>query len=547
METVRLIKSSISCILLIVFALGGCRSSPEQSIEKPEAKNPGTVHFEPASVSEQVKDTGDLPRILERGMLRILVPPRTEQTLRRPESDVSLERDLARHFAERFEVDAQIVEVGAYEELLPELLAGRGDIVAGQMTVTEARAKEVTFTRPVGTVSEVVVGPLTEGMPTTPAELNGLEIHVPVDSSYLQSLETLRADVAPELKVVQVPKADIEELAYDVSRGARPLTVLDSNRLETIETYNEDLQRLFPVSDGRQLAWAVRPDNPKLAAAANAFLVEAALTSHAQKRSLGDLKAMEERGSIRLLTRNNAVNYYLHRGQTLGFDYELAKLFAESKGLRLEVVIPPSRDRLIPYLLEGKGDFIAASLTVTPERKKSVSFSDPYLFVDELLVQRTDESKAINTPADLKGRTITVRESSSYFETLKGLRERFGFSLESASEELETETLIARVASGQLDLTVADTHIFAVQRLLYPNVGGALALAKLQEEGSTDWTLDGRPGDKGSKSIAFAVRPDSSNLRSALNRFVKSHFRGLEYNMLRNRYFGNKKRAAQAS
>ncbi|MEO0815567.1 MAG: transglycosylase SLT domain-containing protein, partial [Myxococcota bacterium] len=123
----------------------------------------------------------------------------------------------------------------------------------------------------------------------------------------------------------------------------------------------------------------------------------------------------------------------------------------------------------------------------------------------------------------------------------------FGFSLESASEELETETLIARVASGQLDLTVADTHIFAVQRLLYPNVGGALALAKLQEEGSTDWTLDGRPGDKGSKSIAFAVRPDSSNLRSALNRFVKSHFRGLEYNMLRNRYFGNKKRAAQAS
>ena len=48
----------------------------------------------------------------------------------------------------------------------------------------------------------------------------------------------------------------------------------------------------------------------------------------------------------------------------MGFDFELAKLIAEDLDVRLAMVVPPSRDQLIPWLLEGRGDIIAASFTI---------------------------------------------------------------------------------------------------------------------------------------------------------------------------------------
>lgn len=547
-----MIPRRVAATVLCVVAAVGCTQK-----EKPAAeKAPGKVLLEPESVDEQVVAKGDLPEIETRGLLRILVPPRTEQSLRRPESDVRLERELAGHFAQRFEVDAQIVEVGEYEQLIPELLAGRGDIIAGQMTVTEVRADKVAFTRPVTTISEIVVGQAgVEGLPRSAAELDGKTIHVPEGSAYLETLESIRSDVAPTLNIVEVKSdIDIEQLAYEVSRGERPLTVVDSNRLEVIETYNDALQRLFPIRDGRKLAWAVRPDNPKLKAAADAFLVEVALTAHTREKLIGDLDALRERGSIRLITRNNAMNYYLHRGQHLGFDYELTEMLAEELGLRLEVVVPASRDQLIPFLLEGRGDVIAASLTITPERKRQVAFSAPYLLVDEVLVQRTGGDSPVQTPLDLEGRTIAVRKSSSYYETLEKVRERFGFRLELVPEAIETEVLVAEVAAGDRDLTVADTHILAVQQLIYGNIGGAFAVSDLGKLGPeedvmavSDWQIDGRAGDAGGEAIAFAVRPGSKKLLAAIDAFVARHYRGLEYNMLRNRYFANEKRAAEAT
>ena len=50
----------------------------------------------------------------------------------------------------------------------------------------------------------------------------------------------------------------------------------------------------------------------------------------------------------------------LKRLDPMGFDFELAKLIAENLDVRLAMVVPPSRDQLIPWLLEGRGDIIAS-------------------------------------------------------------------------------------------------------------------------------------------------------------------------------------------
>jgi membrane-bound lytic murein transglycosylase F len=99
---------------------------------------------------------------------------------------------------------------------------------------------------------------------------------------------------------------DTETIAYQVGRGERPLTVVDSNLLASIETYNPDLEPLFVLARGRELAWVVRSEARELAAALDAFIIERQLTDHrADDRTTGDLDSVRARGSLRVITLNN--------------------------------------------------------------------------------------------------------------------------------------------------------------------------------------------------------------------------------------------------
>jgi membrane-bound lytic murein transglycosylase F len=264
----------------------------------------------------------------------------------------------------------------------------------------------------------------------------------------------------------------------------------------------------------------MRPDNKRLAAAADAFLMSWAMTTHAQKHDTGDLEAIRKRGSLRVLTRNNATSYFLNRGTQSGFDYELMKRFATENGLRLDVIVPPEADDLLPWLLEGKGDVIAAQLAVTPARAEKVAFSDPYLFVDQVVVQKAGEAP-IASPAELKGRTVVVRKSSSYRTTLDGLQASAGpFTIRDAPEEQETEQILGALGRGEVPLTVADSNLVAVEQLHGTPIQPTLKLVERQP-------------------VAFATRKESAELQKLLDDWVAKNVGTVTYNVIRMRYFEN--------
>lgn len=177
----------------------------------------------------------------------------------------------------------------------------------------------------------------------------------------------------------------------------------------------------------------------------------------------------------------------------------------------------------------GKGDLIAASFTVTPERADEVAFSTPYLFVKEVLVERSgpDAGAPITSLEQLAGRRVAVRPSSSYAATLAPLAARHGFTVVPADEDLEVEDLIADVASGAQELTVADSHFLEAELLTRHDVRASLALSQ-------------------DRPIAFAVRPQNPKLLAAVNAFVKKTYRGLEYNIIKKRCFENRRQAVVA-
>ncbi|MBI1945977.1 MAG: transporter substrate-binding domain-containing protein [Deltaproteobacteria bacterium] len=245
------------------------------------------------------------------------------------------------------------------------------------------------------------------------------------------------------------------------------------------------------------------PPEAQVAIEDEAGAMEAALTAHKDELSTGDLADLKRRGSIRVLVRNNATSFFLYKGVQQGFDFEVIKAFAAKHKLRVDTVVPEQASDLIPWLLEGRADVIAAGMSVTPERSARVAFSKPYLAVDEVLVQPAGQPP-VRTVAELAGRSVHVRRSSSYRARLEPLAAQHGFTLVDAPEDVETEELIAQVASGAIPLTVADSTIAAVELAA---TKGAVATLVLER----------------AVPVACATRPSNPELRAALDAFVRSN------------------------
>ncbi len=455
----------------------------------------------------------DLAAAQVRGTLRVLVLAEANSELPRGDSGVS-DAELVQQFATRMGLKVEEVACLRRDALIPALLAGKGDVVAVGLTVTRADRARVAFTQPLRVVSEVLVGKKgVGGLPLRASELAGRQVSVVAGSAAQEALEALQPSV-PGLAIdVVAGGKDAEQLLYEVSRGERSLAVATSAELERFEGYNTGLQHLFQLAERQPTAWAVRLSAHALLAALDSFLLEKQLVSYALRRFTGDLDDILKRGELRVLTRNNGVSYFLERGLPRGFDYELAAMLAKQLKVRLAMVVPPAHDQLVPWLLEGRGDLIAASYTVSPERARLVDFSRPYLQVQEMVVQRLSEPR-LTSLAELRGRRISVRPGSSYARTLARLQPTLGFTVVPAAEDVETEDLIDAVASGTADLTVADSHILQAELTWRHDVVAALALEP-----------------QGKQDIAFGLRVGNPKLLAAVNAFVARVDHGLEFNL----------------
>lgn len=293
---------------------------------------------------------------------------------------------------------------------------------------------------------------------------------------------------------------------------------------------------------------AAAEPTPDKAAPAQAEAADAdgdPLIERALKPWTGDLDGMIERRMVRVLTAYNKTFYFVDRGTQRGISYELGKAFEarlnksrKKKALKVHVVfIPAARDQLIPDLIAGRGDLAIGNLTITPERLNLVDFSDPIATgVAELVVTGPD-GPPVQSPDDLAGREVVVRKSSSYFESLSRLNERFradgkpAMTLTLADENLEDEDLLEMVNAGLYPATVVDGHEAHFWAQVFPDI-------------HFDETVAVSTGGE----IAWAMRKDSPKLLAAVNAFVKTHKIGTTFgNILLARYLKDAKYVEKAA
>ena len=252
-----------------------------------------------------------------------------------------------------------------------------------------------------------------------------------------------------------------------------------------------------------------------------------------------DLDEMRERGVVRALVTLNKSDFFLLKGKPRGFEYELLQGYEKflNRGVSKRenwtqvVFIPVAFEEAIEALRDGKGDLIAAGMTVTPERQKLVTFTTPYFSkVDEIVVanEDVDDLKSLD---DLAGRSITVLAGSSYVGHLHELndvlddRDLDEVEIVEADPLLTGEDILKMVNAGIYELTISDNHI-----------------AELWAESLKDMKLHKELKVNSGGQIAWAVRKDNPKLLKSLNAYIGKNKKGTTVgNVLFRRYFESSK------
>ena len=152
-----------------------------------------------------------------------------------------------------------------------------------------------------------------------------------------------------------------------------------------------------------------------------------------------------------------------------GFEFELAKGFADFLGVKLEVYPYYSYGELIEQLDAKRVDLLAANITMTSARKQAYKFGPAYQTLNfELVYQKgKDRPRSLK---DLQG-DLTIIANDLYREPMQDKAgEMYNFSWQETAEK-DIEELLEMVANGELDYTISDSNVLAVARRRYPNLG----------------------------------------------------------------------------
>jgi membrane-bound lytic murein transglycosylase MltF len=238
----------------------------------------------------------------------------------------------------------------------------------------------------------------------------------------------------------------------------------------------------------------------------------------------GDFDGMVNRRLIRVLTPYSKTLFFIDKGVPRGIINDAATMLETTLNAKLKtanatkvhvVVIPTSRDALYEALVQGRGDIIAAGVTVTPEREKLVDFTVPTKSnVKEIVVTGPGAPAIANVDA-LAGQEVAVREGSIQFDSLQKLNATFKgqgkapIRIRTVPATLEDEDILEMANAGLLKVVIVDDINADFWKQILPSITPHPAVA-VREEGA----------------LAWAVRKNSPKLIAALNPIIKANGEG---------------------
>lgn len=265
------------------------------------------------------------------------------------------------------------------------------------------------------------------------------------------------------------------------------------------------------------------------------FLAVACTSNHKAIKSPGngyvsiDLDSIRKRGKLIAVTDFNSTNYFIYKGEPMGFNYELLKSFSDHIGVDVEIITNSNPSNACALLKNGEADLVAMGLDIGSFSDNEVLLTEP---VDEtrlVLVQRKPgrrraieiNGSMVRHPQELAGKTVFVQGGTAVSRRLELLQGVIGDSINVIEVPYEPEQLIGHVADGEIDYTVCEENVALVNSTYYPGIDA--------------FTVISNP-----VSLAWGVRKNNSEaLVREVNRWLTAFKQTGTYSMLYAKYFKN--------
>ena len=178
------------------------------------------------------------------------------------------------------------------------------------------------------------------------------------------------------------------------------------------------------------------------------------------------LKQIQDNGELVVISRNSPTTFYEGPQGPTGFEYELARRFADFIGVELKIIIPENLGDIFSMLDSGQAHLAAAGLTITDTRKEHVRFGPSYMEITEQLIYH-NQSKKPKSIKDLYKSHLEVIADSSHVENLQNQKKDYPDLNWVEHDDMESEQLLQLVQNQVIDFTIADSNELSMnQRFL---------------------------------------------------------------------------------
>ena len=253
------------------------------------------------------------------------------------------------------------------------------------------------------------------------------------------------------------------------------------------------------------------------------LLISLLLLNACSQPSPSQLDQIKQRGELNVLSRYSHTSYYKKGEHYAGLEYDLAQLFAQQLGVKLNIIIPDNLSNMLHLLERRHADIAAAGLTVTPEREKFLIFGPVYQEVTQQLIYRQGNRRPKNLPA-LSGSLFEVVADSSHVEQLKQHQLEAPSLQWDENKQLDSSHLLELVQLEMIDYTIADSNEIAAQQNFFPELRVAFNIS------------DPQP-------LAWAMnRTEDNSLYDAVDDFFEELATSGKLDRLNEKYYGHIRR-----
>lgn len=245
-------------------------------------------------------------------------------------------------------------------------------------------------------------------------------------------------------------------------------------------------------------------------------------------------EAIRERGdTLVALSVKKSASYFIYKGHTMGYEYEMLNKLADHLNLKLRIKLVENLDSLFCYLNRGEGDLVAYSMTVTNERRQMVDFTQRLYDSPQVLVQKKPHqwrdmklhqisNRLIRNVLDIQQKPIYVRQGSAYYSRLVNLGNEIGDSINIITVDgvQSTFDLIEMVSNDHIPYTIADQEIASMYAAYNDVIDYSTPISMPQKK-------------------SWAVRKNSPQLLEDINAWLSYYKRYKEFYFIYDKYFNN--------